>query len=313
MPPSARALFDVDGYLERQQEAGIELSVLSNALLEDTEGDELVVAKTENDFLADLVARYPDRFAALAGVNAWGGSPWIEEAERALEMGFAGFVFEAGRDGLYLDAPESGDFFELANEHGKLVMVHPSRSPIGLDRIGGPMMSLWIGRPFDTGICLCRMLMADTLSRYPNVRLVVCHGGGVAPMLLGRLDQVHAAYQRMAAAGGGAPPGSAHGGGGSLAQAPPTSAALAVAVEEAGPSQRLDSVYLDTACYHPSAVLAAIASVGVDRVVFGSDHPPAVASPLPSVQLIEQLELEDSDKEKILSGNARRLLEGARA
>jgi predicted TIM-barrel fold metal-dependent hydrolase len=318
-PPFLRAMFDPEGYLERQAAVGIELTVLSNALMGDSTDDELADARVQHDFLAGLVDKHPDRFVALAGVNPWGGQQWVDEAERLLDEGFGGLVLESGRDGMYLDAPEAADMLALANDREALVFIHPSSSPITDDQTGDPMLTLWIGRPYDTGISLTRMLMTGTLSNYPNLKLVVAHGGGVLPMVIGRLDQVHATRQRMAAfaAAGGGPPGGPGGGGppfgggsGPPFGGPPgPPAGLATATDGGSrPSEQLRSVYLDSACYHPSGVLAAIAAVGIDHVVFGSDHPPVDQTPQSSLDVINQLDLPDEDRGKILAGNATGLL-----
>jgi aminocarboxymuconate-semialdehyde decarboxylase len=324
-PPFLRAMFDPEGYLEHQEAAGVEMTLLSNALMADTPGDELIEAQRQHEFLADLVDRHPDHFLALAGVDPWGGRRWLDEAERALDAGFAGIVVEPSREGRYLDAPEVKDTFALANERSGLIFVHPSRSPISDQQSGDPFLTLWIGRPYDTGICLCRMLMADTLGPYPNVKVVIAHAGGVAPMLLGRLDRVHDVRKMIAAfaGGGGGPPGGGPpgGGGGPPGGGPPGggggppggsdsdgSHALVTALEGARPSERMRAFYLDTACYHPAGVAAAIAAVGVDHVVFGSDHPPVDPSPGPSLQLIMEMGFSEEDRDKILSGNARGLL-----
>jgi aminocarboxymuconate-semialdehyde decarboxylase len=338
-PPSLRAMFDPDSYLEHQAANGIELTVLSNALMGDMPGDELAEARTQHDFLAGLVESHPDHFTALAGVNPWGGPRWLDEAERALDAGFAGLVLQASRDGQYLDAPEAQEFFALADDRGTLVFVHPSASPITDEQTGDPMLTMWIGRPYDTGVCLSRMLMANTLAGYPNLKLVVAHGGGVVPMVLGRLDHVHEMHKRVAAfaavgaasaggpggrregggppfggppAGGGPPFGGPPGGGGPPFGGPPDTHEKARGpspdLDGESPSERIRNIYLDTACYHPSGVWATIAAVGVDHVVFGSDHPPVDRTPQPSIDLINQLELRDEDRDKILAGNARRLL-----
>ena len=331
-PPFLRAMFDPEGYLERQASAGVELTVLANALMADTPGDELVEAQRQHEFLSDLVGRHPGRFLALAGVDPWGGQRWLDEAERALDSGFAGLVVEPSRDGVYLDAPEAQDVFALANERSGVVFVHPSRTPITDEHTGDSMLTLWIGRPYDTGVSICRMLMADTLGPHPDVKLVVAHGGGVVPMLLGRLDRVLGVRKMVAAlaGGGGGPPGGGPPGGGPPGGGPPGGGppgggppgggppgavgpslgrhALVTALEGDSPSERMRNMYLDTACYHPAGVMAAIASVGVDHVLFGSDHPPVDQSPQPSVDLICQMDLHEEDRDKILFGNAGRLL-----
>ena len=199
-PPFMRSLFDVEGYLERQEEAGIELTVLSYAPADLTGApEELDEAKGEHEFLAGLLEAHPGRFAALAGVDPFGGAPWLEEAQRALDAGFAGLCLPTSREGRYLDADEAQDALALADERGVVVFLHPSDSPVEAERAGDAVLRAWIGRPYDTGVCLSRMLIADTLSGYPNVRMVVAHSGGTLPMLLGRLDFVQDGFKRRAA------------------------------------------------------------------------------------------------------------------
>ena len=74
-------------------------------------------------------------------------------------------------------------------------------------------------------------------------------------------------------------------------------------------AHRLDRIYLDTASYHPAPIAAAIATVGIDRVVLGTDFPPAGDSPEAAIAVLDDAGLSDEDKEKILSGNGRALLE----
>ena len=340
-PARMRDLFDVEGYLEKQARAGIERSVLSYPL--EDEGEQVDEVKGEHDFLAGLVDKYPERFAALAALDPFGGPDWLAEGERALELGFSGFCFPTSRGGRYLDSESARDAFALADERGALVFVHPSTAPIALERVGHPVLRSWIGRPYDTGICLSRMLLADTLGAYPNVRIVAAHSGGALPMLLGRLDHVYQGMKRSAAGGppgggppgggppgggppgggppGGGPPGGGPPGGGPPGGGPPKrprggtvpeAAALHPAIEGGPPSERLGHVYLDTATYHPAAIGAAIAAVGIEHVVLGSDYPPAGDSPEATIAVLDDAGLSETEKRKILSENAQALLEGAR-
>src|SRR3954469_20268884 len=94
VPPFMAALFDVERYLETQAAAGIELTVLSNALTEvPSDGDEIGEARKQHDFLAETIAAHPDRFKALAGVNPFGGPEWLEEGERAPDARLRGLGF----------------------------------------------------------------------------------------------------------------------------------------------------------------------------------------------------------------------------
>jgi aminocarboxymuconate-semialdehyde decarboxylase len=306
-PPFMRAMFDVDGYLERQEEAGIELTVLSYAPGELAGSpDELETAKAEHDFLAELIRAHPDRFKAFAGVDPHGGEGWLEEADRALEAGFTGFALPTSSQGRYLDMNGAQDALALAEERGVLVFLHPSTSPVPVERLGDSALSGWLGRPYDTGICLARMLLADTLAAYPGIRMIVAHSGGMLPMLLGRLDHVYSSFERRARFAALA------GEGGPVPRPPgdedPGEGALEASVEGDPPSRRIGQLWFDTASYHRASLLAAISTVGVERVVVGTDFPPAGDSPRPTLDLIEELELEPEQREMILSGNGRELL-----
>jgi predicted TIM-barrel fold metal-dependent hydrolase len=60
--------------------------------------------------------------------------------------------------------------------------------------------------------------------------------------------------------------------------------------------------------FHAPAVMLAVATVGIDHVVMGSDHPPVNVSLKKTVDTTQSLPLSMSDKQKILGGNAARLL-----
>jgi aminocarboxymuconate-semialdehyde decarboxylase len=55
-------------------------------------------------------------------------------------------------------------------------------------------------------------------------------------------------------------------------------------------------------------VRCALETVGADRVLFGTDAPPLTTLKPRGLQLVQDLDLSGRDKEKILAGNARRLL-----
>jgi predicted TIM-barrel fold metal-dependent hydrolase len=74
--------------------------------------------------------------------------------------------------------------------------------------------------------------------------------------------------------------------------------------------QALENVYFDTAIspylYRPEIYRYVRDLVGADRILFGSDYP--VITPSRLLREMDTVELSDEDREMILSGNARRLL-----
>lgn len=342
-PAFLRSLFDVEGYLEQQAAAGIDLTVLSYGLSDGRAGDDLDEARAQHDFLAELVGRHPGRLAALAGIDPFGGSDWLAEAERALDAGLAGFCFPTSRRGRYLDAADAREAFALADERRALVLVHPSDAPIDVDRTGDPFLTMWMGRPLDVGVCLSRMVIADTLAAHPHVRVVVAQSGGMLPVLLGRLERVLAdfrerppewggppggrfpdghplaggrggpptggigmAVMRLALKIGLRPPGVPRGGDGpAIGRMPkePLRAGFGPGVED-----RVRRFYYDTAGGHPAAIRAAVAAFGIDRIVLGTDWPPVGESPGETIDAIDAAGLAPDERDLILAGNARELL-----
>lgn len=81
-----------------------------------------------------------------------------------------------------------------------------------------------------------------------------------------------------------------------------------------------DNVYLDTSKSRPDVVEKAVAELGSDRILWGTDwvregaHPTGAISERPShlydfnLKVVEQARISDEDKEKIFYRNARRLL-----
>ena len=74
------------------------------------------------------------------------------------------------------------------------------------------------------------------------------------------------------------------------------------------PSEYLRQFYFDTVNFSPSAVRLALDFAGEDRILAGSDYPHQIGSIPLMLETIRGLDFSDAMKEKILGGNATRLL-----
>ena len=128
---------------------------------------------------------------------------------------------------------------------------------------------------FDTTIALCRLILSGMLDRHPNLKLVCPHVGGALPYLIGRVDHQTRVLKRGAE---------------NIRMAP---------------SEYLKRVYLHTVSPIPMAIRYGIDFVGVDRMLYSSDHP--WVDPQLIAGQVESLKLPAADEAKIFSGNARRL------
>jgi predicted TIM-barrel fold metal-dependent hydrolase len=150
-------------------------------------------ARIVNDGFAELCAKHPDHFpgwvaqAPLAAPDAG-----VRESERAIkELGALGVQIYTNIRGKPLDRPEFEPFFAKMNELGKPVWIHPARAaghPDYLDEKKSLYEIWWtFGWSYETAVAMSRLVFSKTLDKYPNLKLIVHHFGGIVPMLEGRI------------------------------------------------------------------------------------------------------------------------------
>jgi predicted TIM-barrel fold metal-dependent hydrolase len=118
-----------------------------------------------NDYIADLVLSYPDKFIGMAAVNPKyrGVAAALKELERAiLELGLAGLKLYPAYDHYSPDDPEIAfPIFMKAQELNIPVMIHQSSTPV----IDAPLR---YGRPY---------LLDEVGRHFPTLKLLLCHAG----------------------------------------------------------------------------------------------------------------------------------------
>jgi len=72
------------------------------------------------------------------------------------------------------------------------------------------------------------------------------------------------------------------------------------------PSDYIRRMYVDTVSPHMLGIKFAVEFYGADHVMYGSDYP--CWSPADAIRLFEEIGLGPPEREKIMSGNARKLL-----
>src|SRR5262249_31585211 len=86
--------------------------------------------------------------------------------------------------------PQFEVFWEAAEALHMVVCIHPfEAAPQGmLARYG---LGNLVGNLYDTGLAAALLIYGGVLERHPALRVVLYHGGGAFPSLLGRLDLVY--------------------------------------------------------------------------------------------------------------------------
>ena len=165
------------------------------------------------------------------------------------------------------------------------VMIHPPHIGFGEERMKEYRLASSIGRPFDLCLALGRLIVRGVLEDFPRLKIVASHGGGGICETISRMDYAYELQDEAFFLGSYAPMKIKH-----------------------PPSHYLKKFYLDTVTYNRPAVNMILDWVGPDQTIYGSDAPPLTSLKPRAIKLIQDLDIATADKEKILAGNARRLL-----
>jgi aminocarboxymuconate-semialdehyde decarboxylase len=285
-PKSPQAIFNIEGLLEEQDKAGVDLTVFGNNWIRTPDGaDSFEVVKQFNEFAAEATGNYPGRLLGLASAVPFGDDRMLKETERAVRSyGLKGIMVNSSVKGEYLDSPRAVPFFELVTQLNVPLFIHPPKITIGAEKMDIFRLPEMLGRPFDTTLSLARFILSGGLEKFPKLKLVCAHVGGALPMLPGRLGFGYE-LRHDTSFGPWVPD-----------------------VLTKPPAEYIKQLYLDTVSLHTPAVLCAVQTVGADHVLFGSDFPPVPIALKRSVNVVEELAVPDEDKQKILGGNAAKLL-----
>ncbi len=146
-----------------------------------------------NDSLAELCAKYPDRFVGFVAQTPLGApDAGVTECERAMkDLGALGMQIYTNVKGKPLDRPEFAPFFAKMNELGCPVWLHPARAANVPDYVDEKksLYEIWwtFGWSYETAAAMARLVFSKTMDNNPNLKIIVHHFGGIVPMLEGRI------------------------------------------------------------------------------------------------------------------------------
>jgi len=149
-------------------------------------------ARIGNDELAALAAKYPDRFpgyAASLPMNAPQAA--VREAERVLANGANAIQLHTNVDGAPLDEAHFLPIFEVIEKSGRPILLHPIRTREMADyrseSVSKYEINSVIGWPFETGAALARLVFSGVIDRFPKLKIITHHLGGIIPYFEGRV------------------------------------------------------------------------------------------------------------------------------
>jgi aminocarboxymuconate-semialdehyde decarboxylase len=193
-----------------------------------------------NDGLAQVVAD-ESHLSALAYLPLEHPSLAHREIERVDGQGFVGFTAAAGGRSASLADPALEPVWQALDHRGPALLLHPGEPPD--PRLEPFYLSNLLGNPFETTLAAAQLIFGDVPSRFPQIKVVLAHGGGAVAALIGR-------WQR-----------------GVDTDRP----GLRELTEN--PLEAVKRFYVDSITHHPEVTALVRRILGPDHVVFGSDWP----------------------------------------
>jgi aminocarboxymuconate-semialdehyde decarboxylase len=149
-------------------------------------------AKLINDEFPEIIDKHRAHFPGWVAQGALGApDAGVREAERAIKNGALGVQIYTNVAGKPLDDPAYEPFFEAMNKSGKPIWLHPSRGANFADYQGEQKSKyeIWwaFGWSYETGAAMARLVFSRLMDKYPNLKIIVHHFGGIVPILEGRI------------------------------------------------------------------------------------------------------------------------------
>lgn len=225
-----------------------------------------------NETLLEATAHSP-HYAAFASLPMQIPERSAELIPQLLSDGFVGVTIATRIGKVELDAPQLASFWQSLSDNEGTVFIHPGYES-GESRTANYGMINAVGRPLDTTIATARILGAGIPERYPGARILLAHGGGAIPYILGRLGRNKELHPDVG-----------------------------------DPTAGLAKLYFDSVVFDPAALCYLMKKASADSVLLGSDYPFPIGDPSPTEIVAAATCLTPSQISSILGDSADRMLD----
>jgi aminocarboxymuconate-semialdehyde decarboxylase len=279
-----RAIWNPEQRIADMNSLGVDVHVVSTgAAFYYYDGDAATVAAMHrecNEEVQQMTVDHPDRFKGFAQIPMQDPKMAIVELDRVVnKLGLVGAMINDTANGRTYDEPEFLPLWKEAEQMGALMFIHQQ----GGDTLVTPRLNRYhlpntIGNLVDRAVTFASFVFGGVMDKCPDLKICLAHGGGYTCYGIGRMDR---GWQVRSEAR-------------SNIQQPP--------------SAYLNKFYYDCLTHSEPALRYLIDTVGVDRVVFGTDWPADMAIDWPVSWVLSLKSLTQEEKEAILWKNLEKLL-----
>lgn len=237
LPPG---LLSLDLHIEEMDRCGIVERFISVPPI--LYGYELPIAEqlahvvAVNDWLLSTV--HHPRLSRTAVLPLSSPQETLIELDRMVRAGVRSVAIGTHVHAVPLDEAVPEDVWAALAESMDFILMHPWQVR-GASVFHGYGLGNAIGNPVETTVAAARLVAAGILGRNPKLTILLSHGGGALPYLLGRINQ----------------------------------AWTTSGVERPAIVPSAKQFLYDTVVFHPEQLRHLAETVGLDRIVMGTDSP----------------------------------------
>lgn len=236
------------------------------------------ISRVVNEELAEQTAKFNGRFSPLGTVPMQDTEAAIKELKYCVEeLGMKGLEIGSHVVGEEISSPRLDPFWAEVERLGAVIVIHTD-GHTHKDRLQDHNFVNILGHAFEATLATGHLIFNGVMERYPNLKIVVVHGGGYLPAYAGRIDHAWRAREDVRE-GVPKPPG-----------------------------EYLKRFFFDTMVFEQDQLDFLIKKYGADHILLGTDYPYDMGDddPLGTIGKVEGLSQDQINL--ITGGNAARLL-----
>jgi predicted TIM-barrel fold metal-dependent hydrolase len=145
------------------------------------------LARRCNDYTAELNARWPRRFGGFAVVPMGEVAEAVDEIAHSLDqLKLQGVCLFASYGEKFLGDPAFDPVLDALNARDAVVFIHPALHPSSR-KLELPWPGFMMEYLFDTTRAAVNLVFGGAIERFPRIRFVLAHAGGLVPYFAWRL------------------------------------------------------------------------------------------------------------------------------